>query len=429
MKQIKSLFKENVLLKMTSLNAAVIGVRLGVSFFIQRLLAEHVGEAGIAKVGSLRNLIQMLTSVTSVGVFNGVVKYLAEYRSDEPKLQQLFSSTLVFITFGSVTAGVALAIWANPISIYLFATADYSYIIQLMAVLAPFIALQRVSYGVVNGLSAYKKFAKIELVSYLISAALTVWFLFSYNITGVLFAIALTPFLQFGVLCSVFYKVLKAYIPFSKLRFATPMAKPLLAFSLMSFFSTVLLNYVEIDIRALITEKITEAEAGLWTAMTYISKNYMVFSNALFTLYVLPKFASLHTRFEFTLQLKKIFKTLLPLFGAGMLLVYFTREWVIALIYRGFTGMEPLFKWQLMGDFVRLASVVLAHQFLAKKMVRNFIFTEVLSLALFYLFAVLWIDTYGIEGVVMGHFVRYLVYFVVVIILVYRAFKPKATKG
>jgi len=48
---------------MTSLNAIVIGIRLIISLFIQRLLHELVGEAGIAKIGSLRNLLQMLTSL------------------------------------------------------------------------------------------------------------------------------------------------------------------------------------------------------------------------------------------------------------------------------------------------------------------------------------------------------------------------------
>ena len=75
---------------MTSLNAAVIGIRLLVSFFIQRLLAELVGEAGISKIGQLRNLSQLLTSVTSVGIFSGIVKYVAEYKEDKEQLQKLF---------------------------------------------------------------------------------------------------------------------------------------------------------------------------------------------------------------------------------------------------------------------------------------------------------------------------------------------------
>ncbi len=50
-----------MLLKITSLNAVVIAIRLFISIFIQRLLAELVGEAGIAKIGQLRNLSELIT--------------------------------------------------------------------------------------------------------------------------------------------------------------------------------------------------------------------------------------------------------------------------------------------------------------------------------------------------------------------------------
>lgn len=75
---------------MTSLNAVVVSIRLVVSAVVQRLLFDLVGAEGLFKIGQLRSLTQLLTSLTSFGVFNGVVKYLSEYKDDKPKLQQLF---------------------------------------------------------------------------------------------------------------------------------------------------------------------------------------------------------------------------------------------------------------------------------------------------------------------------------------------------
>jgi len=415
----------NLLLKMTSLNAGVIGVRLVISLFIQRLLAEIVGEAGIAKIGSLRNLLEMLGSFASIGIFSGVVKYVAEYKDDKEQLQKLFSTTLVFTVLGTIVVSLVLFLAAGYLSTTIFDSPDYIYLIKLLAVVVPFISLYRVFNGIVNGLSLYKKLAGIDLFSYILSAILTVVLLLTDNIDGALIAIAITPALQFFVLLFIFIKVLREYVQFSKLTFKVPMANGLLAFSLMSFFSTVLLNYVEIDIRVMIQNKITMADAGIWTAMTNISKNYMVFSSAIFTLYVLPKFAGIHNRTDFKAELLNIYKTLLPLFGVGMLLIYFLRDYVIQIIYPDFLGMEPLFKWQLLGDFVRLAAIVLGYQFLAKKMVRNFIFSEVLSLALFYGFSYYFAGIYGVEGVVMAHFLRYVVYFFVVFYLVFRYFKKQ----
>ena len=417
--------RDNLLLKMTSLNAGVIGVRLVISLFVQRFLAEIVGEAGIAKIGSLRNLLEMLSSFASVGIFSGVVKYVAEYQDDKEQLQKLFSTTFVFTILGTITVFAVLFFGAGYLSNTIFDSPDYIYLIKLLAVVVPFISMYRIFNGIVNGLSRYKKLAGIDLFSFILSAILTVVLLLTDNIDGALVAIAITPVLQFFVLLFIFIKVLREYVQFSKLSFKIPMANGLLAFSLMSFFSTVLLNYVEIDIRVMIQNRINMADAGIWTAMTNISKNYMVFSSAIFTLYVLPKFAGIHNRVDFKAELFNIYKTLLPLFGVGMLLIYFLRDYVIMIIYPDFHGMESLFKWQLLGDFVRLAALVLGYQFLAKKMVRNFIFSEVLSLVLFYGFAYYFVGIYGVEGVVMAHFLRYVVYFFVVFYLVFRYFKKK----
>ncbi len=414
--------KNNLLLKMTSLNSGVIVIRLFIGFFIQRELTSLLPTGGYAKVASLRNLMQILMSVTSVGIFNGIVKYVSEHKEDKEQLQKLFSTAFVFTLLASIATFLVLFFFSEPISDFFFFSKEYAFIIKIVAVIAPFIAIQRVFNGVVNGLSKYKSFSKIELTAYLIAAGLTLFSLYNYNLTGVLIAITVIPVVQVLVMLVIFVKVLREYVQFSKLKFATPLAKSLLAFSLMSFVSTILLSFLEVDIRGMIEDKIGEVGADEWSAMTTLSKNYMVFSGAVFTLYVIPKFSTIYTKPEFIKEVKNIYKTLLPLFAVGMIVVYLSRQLFIDYVFVNYQGMNPLFKWQLAGDFIRLVALILAHQFFAKKLVRNFVFTEVLSLALFYLFANYLSRIYGVEGVVMAHFFRYIIYLVVVAFLVNRYF-------
>lgn len=410
---------------MTSLNAPVIITRLGISLVVQRFISLYFGEIGFHLMGQLRNLIQILTSITSLGVFNGIVKYVAEYKEDKPELNKVFSTTFAFWTLGVLVCFLGLFFGANAISNHLFETSEYVNLIRLCAIVAPFIGMQRVFNGVVNGLSHYKKFVKIDLISYLLGAGLTAYFIYTKNFEGVLYAIAITPFFQFSVLVIIFFKELKTYVPFKNLSFSFPYAKPLLAFSLMSFFSTVVLNSLEIEIRNVIVDAISKEKSGIWTAMTTLSKNYMSFSIMLFSMYVLPKFAVIKTKNDFTREVKNIYKTLLPIFGAGMILVYVLRGIIIDLVFPGHDkeALEPLFKWQLFGDFVRLMSMVIAYQFIAKKMVRTFIFTELVSLGLFFGLSYYLVNIYGVEGVTIAHFARYVIYLVVVFVLVMRYFR------
>ncbi len=415
--------KENLLLKITSLNTGVILMRLFVGFFIQRELTQNLVSGGYAKVGSLRNLMQILSSFTSLGIFNGIVKYVAEHKENKQYLQKLFSTAFVFTIIGSLVTFIILYFFSESISTYFFFSSEYSYIVKIIAVIAPFIAIQRVFYGVINGLSEYKYFAKIELVAYIISSLLTIWFLYQFNLEGVLIAIATIPIIQVIVMMFFFIKVLREYVQFSKIQFRTPLFKSLLAFSLMSFVSTILLNFVEANIRVMIENKIGPNGADVWTGMTTLSKNYMVFSGAIFTLYVIPKFSGIYSKKDFVKEIVNIYKTLLPLFAIGMFVIFFGRQLFIDYIFVDYIGMKPLFKWQLIADFIKLISIVLAHQFFAKRLVRNFIFTEILSLVLFYVFANYLSDIYGVEGVVMGHLFRYVIYLLVVVFLVFRYFK------
>ena len=403
-------------------------VRLAISVVIQRLISDVLGAGGHAKIGQLRNFMSILMSISTLGVFNGIVKYVAELKEDENELSRLFSTTFVFVCCASLVSSVSLFFGANFLSQAIFDTEDFNFLFRLLALMIPVIAVQRVFNGVVNGLSEYKKFAKIELFGYLLSSGLFVYCLFTYNIEGVLVAIAITPIIQLGILLYIFGSVLKKHLVFKNISFKIPYAKQLFAFTVMSLVSTILLNYIEIDIRSMITSRITEDDSGYWTSMTNVSKNYMVFSASLFTLYVIPRFSKITTGSDFKGEVLHIYKTLLPLFAIGMIVIYVFRNYIIEWVYPNFFGMEPLFKWQLLGDFVRLASLVLAHQFLAKKMVRNFIFTELLSLALFYFFSKYLITDYGIEGVVIAHFVRYVIYFIVVLILVMRYFSKQKQK-
>jgi PST family polysaccharide transporter len=235
--------------------------------------------------------------------------------------------------------------------------------------------------------------------------------LYSHNIEGVLFAIAITPIIQFLITLLLFGKTLSEYVKFRKLNFETPMFKVLLGYTLISFVATVCSNLVDIDFRTSISEKLSENEAGIWTAMSSISKIYMQFLIAIFSLYILPKYAEINSSFGFRSELKSIYKSLLPLVVLGMLIVYFLREFIVLTIYNeAFLSMTLLFKWQLLADFMRFIANVMSFKFLAKKQISYFIYTQLLGLLLYHVLGHHLIETYKTEGVVMGLFVSNLIY-------------------
>ena len=414
--KLPSFFKKNLILKITSLNSLVVGIRLLVSLIVQNLLAQYTGQSGIAKVGQIRNLSNILTSLSSFGVFNGIVKYVSEYKNNEKGLTKLFSTVFVISSIATISISVIIFIYSKELSSWLFLTEDYYLVFHILSVIVPFIAMNRIFNGIISGLSAYKVHAKIEVIWYLIASIFLLISLYYYNIGGVLIAIAVTPLVQFLVLTLIFGKTINDYVKFKKLSLKTPLVKVLLGFSLISFVATVCLNFVEINFRTLISEKISENEAGIWTAMSSISKIYMQFLITVFSIYILPKYTSLNFSHEFKNEVKAIYKTLLPIVLLGMLLVFFSKKYLILSIYNeSFLSMTILFKWQLLADLVRFIANILSFKFLAKKQIKHFVSTQLIGLTTYLIMGNLLIDLYLVEGLVMALFFSNLIYLIVVL--------------
>ena len=414
--KLPSFFKKNLILKITSLNSLVVGIRLLVSLIVQNLLAQYTGQSGIAKVGQIRNLSNILTSLSSFGVFNGIVKYVSEYKNNEKGLTKLFSTVFVISSIATIFISVIIFTCSKELSSWLFLSEDYYLVFHILSVIVPFIAMNRIFNAIISGLSAYKVHAKIEVIWYLIASIFLLISLYYYNIGGVLIAIAVTPLVQFLVLTLIFGKTINDYVKFKKLSLQTPLIKVLLGFSLISFVATVCLNFVEINFRTLISEKISENEAGIWTAMSSISKIYMQFLITVFSIYILPKYTSLNFSHEFKNEVKAIYKTLLPIVVLGMLLVFFSKKYLILSIYNeSFLSMTILFKWQLLADLVRFIANILSFKFLAKKQIKHFVSTQLIGLTTYLIMGNLLIDLYLVEGLVMALFFSNLIYLIVVL--------------
>jgi PST family polysaccharide transporter len=414
--KLPSFFKKNLILKITSLNSLVVGIRLLVSLIVQNLLAQYTGQSGIAKVGQIRNLSNILTSLSSFGVFNGIVKYVSEYKNNEKGLTKLFSTVFVISSIATIFISVIIFTCSKELSSWLFLSEDYYLVFHILSVIVPFIAMNRIFNAIISGLSAYKVHAKIEVIWYLIASIFLLISLYYYNIEGVLIAIAVTPLVQFLVLTLIFGKTINDYVKFKKLSLQTPLVKVLLGFSLISFVATVCLNFVEINFRTLISEKISENEAGIWTAMSSISKIYMQFLITVFSIYILPKYTSLNFSHEFKNEVKAIYKTLLPIVVLGMLFVFFSKKYLILSIYNeSFLSMTILFKWQLLADLVRFIANILSFKFLAKKQIKHFVSTQLIGLTTYLIMGNLLIDLYLVEGLVMALFFSNLIYLIVVL--------------
>ena len=98
---------------------------------------------------------------------------------------------------------------------------------------------------------------------------------------------------------------------------------------------------------------------------------------------------------------------------------FFFKAYIVTLIFSSdFKPVEDLFLWQLLGDFVKVLSMVIAYQFLAKKMFWHYMLTEAFLVIILYTTSIYFIDLYdSVQGAVMAHFVSYIMYYGIILLI------------
>lgn len=419
-KRNKSIF----LIKLFSINSLGVLLRTIFGLVSQKLVAVFIGPSGIALLGNLRNAIALISLVSTSGIDQGVVKFQSEYENDSNKLNQLYATSKIYALIGSIVVFLVLVPSASFWSNYLFSTSEYNYLFIVLAFALPFTALYNICFSIVNGRSNYMKATFMVVTTHALVAIILMVLVIIYKESGALLALVLTPVIQFIVLL-IYAKSEINLLYQAALKWDRFFSKQLSLFIVMAFAAVVLNNVVELNLRNYLIEKISLDEAGYWTSMLSVSNYYLAILAGFYSLYVLPRYAKINSFNEFKLELIQIYKIILPIFLMLFILIYLLRIMVIQLLFtEEFIGMESLFKWQLIGDFIKIIAVIMAYILIAKQQWKLFIISEAFSSLLFYVLGIYFVERRGAEGLVIANLLRYLGYLFLIFITLKVTFKP-----
>lgn len=418
MKRLIDYINNKVLIRVASLNSTSVLIRIISGILTSKAIAVFIGPEGLSLVGNLRNILSSFQSVATAGLYNGVVKYVSEFKNNTKELSKIIS-TAYYVGFISTTLVSIFCYYnAEMLNSWVFGAYDYSYIFKLIALAVPFYSLNMFCFSIINGFSKYKILLVINIIGQFLGLLITLVLIWQNNIDGALVSVVITPSLIFLItlVAIINRKSLISQIKASNVNLGV--FKKLGVFTLMALITAVILPLVYIVIRNYIIENIGMKEAGYWEGMNRISTYYLMFVNSLLALYILPRFSEINKVKEFRKEVFNFYKTLMPVFGLGLLVIYLLRPFIVTIIFsKEFEPMEDLFLWYLLGDFVKVLSIVIAYQFLAKKMFWHYMITEIFLVILIYLSSIYFIDIYGVKGATIAHFVTYMTYFGVILLI------------
>jgi len=408
-----------VIHKAASLNTANISIKIIAGILISKFIAVFIGPEGMALIGNLRNFLSAVQSIAIAGLYKGVVKYIGKFKNNVTELGKTLSTVFYLGFFCSMLLALLIYYNAEFINGLIFqGNYKYTYVIEVLAIVLPFYALNMFVFSIMNGFSKYKILFIINIIGQILGLLVTILLIWQDNIDGALIAVVITPALNLliTVVGILYRKNLMHLIKITDFSFS--ILNLLSPYIIMAIASSIAMPIVLIIIRNYLISEIGLKEAGYWQAMNRVSDYYLMFINSLMVLYILPRFAEINTKKEFRKEVFSFYKTVMPVFGLILLLIYFSRSVLVNVLFtEDFLAVQELFGYQILGDFMRVLSMVIAYQFLAKKMFTHFIILEIFLFVFIYFSSVYFIDIYGLQGAVMAHCLSYFMHFAIILLI------------
>lgn len=422
-KRIRAIFQNNPLLKVASQNSGGILVKLFTGLATSKIIAIFLGPSGMAWLGNLTNFQNIVNNFSIAGLEKGAIRYCAEYKDDSERLNS-FISTLFFIGISiCLLLGILLFFGSGFLNNLIFPKQNFHFIFKLLAFILPLSMLNVYCLAILKGIGEFKKVIVINIFGNLLNLALIGILVSQFGLKGAMLAFIILPSAILIITLGIANKKLRLSGNFRWRNISRIFGKNLSHYALMTLVSSITFPVVFLMVRNFIIDRIGLEEAGYWEALVRISNYYLLFIMSLLSLYILPKMVETDSDSGFRKIVFDFYKTILPIFGIGLLLVYFLRFWIVKIVFsEEFLPMVQLFLWQLVGDFVRVSVIIITYQLHAKKMVWKFILSDLFLVAMTYLSSIFLIDKIGLEGVTIAYAITWAFYGLVILCIFRKVF-------
>ncbi len=394
-------------------------IKIITSFVSAKVIAIYLGPTGLGMLGQLTSFIAIFLTLSTGAITNGVIKFVAEYKNDETRQNRIIKVSLQITLLCSLLCGLIISIGAKFWSKQLFNEASYSLVFVIFGITIIFYALFSLAVSILNGLQQYKLFNLINVLASIIGLVFSVTMVVFYGIKGA-FISAVTYQSVVFIILLLFVKR-SGWFNWSKIKSSVIDRGDLIGlskFSLMAIVSAAAVPMVQIIIRNYLASNTNAETVGFYEGVNRLSLIYMSLITTTFSVYYLPKMSAANNNSELKKLLIKGYKFILPLTFTMLLVTYLLRNLVIKIVFaESFAPMEAYFLPQLVGDFFKIASWILAMQMIAKAQLKVFIFSEIFFGVTLCIYSVLMIDTLSGIGAIYGYMLNYFLYFIFNLIL------------
>ena len=406
------------LIRTSLLNGIAVVIKMLTLLGINKILAIYVGPAGYAVIGQFQNAVQMITTFASGAINTGVTKYTAEYYEDEAKQHNVWRTAGTICLIGSLITSIAIATFNQTLAVWLLKDASYGGVFLWFAATLVLFTFNSLLLAILNGKKDIARYVIANIAGSVFALVVTTILAISFGLYGAMVALAAYQSISFFTTLAICCKA-----PWFKLRHIfggvdRKEAQNLAKYAAMALTSAACVSISHILIRNHIGETLGWVAAGYWEAIWRLSAAYLMLVTTTLGVYYLPKFSELQKYSLIKQEIMRGYTLILPAVAVSGVLIYLLRDMMIELLFTSqFLPMRDLFGWQMLGDFLKVGSWMLAYLMLSKAMFKTFIVLEILFSFSFVVATYVLVNALGLKGVAIAHALNYFIYWVVLIFL------------
>lgn len=303
-------------------------------FVISIILARHLGAYDLGIYRLTYTFYGVATMVGALGIAVAVIKYVAEYKDDEVNLNKIVSSAIITSLISGVIMSLIIYLLSQTVA-DLFRTPEMKIQLMLLSPVFPFILVNSILYGTLNGLRKMKAYAIALILQQVLMTVSTVILVYrDFGVSGAIISIVISSIVMSAYLIyscrGYFHLILDGYLETTK---------KLLAFG-SQMFGANLINMINIQADvAFLGYFLTATNVGYYSAATGLSKFFLVVPQAIQTVSY-PATSEYWTRKDISGLQKMLDKSLkysaLALMPAGLAIGFFAGDIVTRIYGQGF---------------------------------------------------------------------------------------------
>lgn len=172
-------------------------------------LGKELGPSGLGTYTLVFTIYILGTEFAAFGYGSALTNYIAKYKNDTSKSKEYISSGVIGSIVSGSIIGIILYSFSEFISISFFHTPEMVALLRITAVCFPFIAIQKVTLGTLNGFQKMNHFAMINILQNTLVFLISIFFVFflKMGVTGAVIGFAV-PTVMIGFMALLYLRKL-----------------------------------------------------------------------------------------------------------------------------------------------------------------------------------------------------------------------------